>query len=67
MTNINETITVYTVGPKDCNQCTELSIQDALNTAEGFMTDAEIGEIIEITIGQMTQEEIDNMTEYTGP
>jgi len=59
--------TKYRVGPKHYNQCTEDSIAKALATVEGFLVDAEVGEVVEITVIKMSDAEYEKLSEYTGP
>ena len=55
---------VYKMGPKGLNQCIE---EDPLMILEWINNDADIGEVIEITIMEMSKEEYDKLPEYMGP
>ena len=57
----------YQLGPQDCNHWTEKDIDTALGQLKDFIMDCEIGEIFELKIIEMTEDEYRAMPEYTGP
>ena len=55
---------VYKIGPQGFNQAIETDPETAVM---GWLTDAEVGDVIEITVMEMTEKEYKALPEYDGP
>jgi len=56
-------IRIYTVRPGDLAPCIEKNLKDVLV----WLEEAELGETIKITIGEMEESEYEILPEYMGP
>jgi hypothetical protein len=59
---------VYNVSPgKDCNYHVEVNIDIAIEAAKEWLKEAEPGEIISITVDEMSEKEYNDLSDYVGP
>jgi hypothetical protein len=55
---------VYRIAPdKDMNACTEKDLKDVME----WLKNAEVGHVLRIEVGEMSEEDYGALPEYTGP
>lgn len=55
---------VYKIGPRGFNKAIE---KDPALAVEGWLSDADVGDVIEITVMEMSEEKYNKLPEYDGP